>query len=184
MGRPRHLRALPLALAALLLAACGGHPDATPPRPSPTPSPTASTPTAPVMPALARQHTDAGAKAFVRYYIALVNRGAATGSVNDIARLSSRGCESCRTFVANVGKMYAAGGSMVGGSFRPERISIPTGGHAGSRTTVDVSVSYGAQTFRRTSRAKTIHFKPGNNLLTFILVSRNGWRVDEWTSAK
>ncbi len=64
----------------LALAGCGGDPKADPP-PSTTPTPTVSpspsaTPTVPALPEAAKANTKAGAIAFVKYYVGLINHAA------------------------------------------------------------------------------------------------------------
>lgn len=67
------------------------------------------------MPAEARTQDAAGAEAFVRYYIDLINR---TSTVMDAAPLRefSNGCEDCNRIASNVEKDATAGQKYDGGS--------------------------------------------------------------------
>jgi hypothetical protein len=112
---------LALGLVAALSAGCSS--DAAPvpaPRPSssqvtktPADSPTASsTPTEqpPAMPAAAKGKGRPAAKAFVRYYIDLINYAGTTGDVADMQRVSQPGCVSCRRLIELFSRTYDRGG--------------------------------------------------------------------------
>jgi len=70
----------------LLVAGCGGDPKADP-SPSTSPAPSISstpTPSPPTLPDAAKANTKAGAIAFVKYYVELVNHAQATGDVGKL----------------------------------------------------------------------------------------------------
>src|SRR6188472_1118800 len=94
--RGRHTLAAICGVLCLLLAGCGGSPEPKPPpktEPSTSPSPSA---TPPVMPAAAKEKTKAGAIAFVRHYIGLINYTQATGSTAELAQSETSDCNTCR----------------------------------------------------------------------------------------
>ncbi len=65
-----------LVACSVLLAGCGGSPAPKPlpaPRPSSSPSPTTTPAAAPAMPEAAKAKTRAGAIAFARHYVELIN---------------------------------------------------------------------------------------------------------------
>jgi Family of unknown function (DUF6318) len=84
--------------------------------PSPTtptsePSPTGPTgPSAPELPAAAKKHTKAGAIAFVRYYLDLLNYATHTGDVGPINRYSQDDCVGCQDDARFYEALYARGG--------------------------------------------------------------------------
>ena len=118
-----------LAAGALVLSGCSERQEASDTLPGPDASPSASEPELPPlgppdlpMPVEARTQDAAGAEAFVRYYIDLINR---TSTVMDAAPLRefSQGCEDCERIASNVEADATAGYSYSGG--RVEIIEIP-----------------------------------------------------------
>ncbi len=140
----RLLRTSALATSALLLiAGCAGTPSAdtssaasgssaesaTPtPTPTATPTPTPSYKPAsaegpaenvpvPVMPAAAKEHTEEGYKAFVEYWVALVNHAHQTRTTDVIAPFTSSKCGSCQNILGSSEYMMTQGKWMVGGDW-------------------------------------------------------------------
>jgi hypothetical protein len=118
-----------LAAGAVVLSGCSERQEAADTLPEADATPSASEPELPPlgppdlpMPAEARTQDAAGAEAFVRYYIDLINR---TSSVMDAAPLRefSDGCEDCERIASNVEADATAGYSYSGG--RVEIIEIP-----------------------------------------------------------
>lgn len=118
-------RSLVGALAALLLlAGCGGDPKADPsPSPSTAPVSTTPSPTAPVMPAAASENSKAGAIAFVRYYIELINHLQRTGEHALLDSASLPTCKSCNSVTRAAGAIYSAGGRVEGGAWSISSVS-------------------------------------------------------------
>jgi hypothetical protein len=118
-----------LAVGAVLLSGCSKKQEANDTLPSPSAAET--TPELPPlgpddmpMPAEARTQDAAGAEAFVRYYIALINR---TSDVMDAAPLRdlSDGCESCDRIINNIEDAVAAGHHYEGGIITITAIGQP-----------------------------------------------------------
>jgi hypothetical protein len=118
-----------LAAGAVVLSGCSERQEAADTLPEADATPSASEPELPPlgppdlpMPAEARTQDAAGAEAFVRYYIDLINR---TSTVMDAAPLRefSDGCEDCERIASNVEADATAGYSYSGG--RVEIIEIP-----------------------------------------------------------
>jgi hypothetical protein len=105
-------------IALLLTSACGGDSSASPtPSPSRSPSPTATstTPTPPALPAAAKKNTKAGAIAFVRHYVEVLNYAQESGDVEAIRELSSTACETCKSVAGVISDLYERGGTVKGG---------------------------------------------------------------------
>jgi hypothetical protein len=104
----------------VVLAGCGGDPKADPASSPSATTPASTTPSPPVMPDAAKANTKAGAVAFVKHYIDLVNYAQATGHVDVLAGVEDPGCESCANGRNALAKIYDAGGVITGGklSFR------------------------------------------------------------------
>jgi hypothetical protein len=110
-----------LAAGAVALSGCSERQEANDTLPEADASPSASEPSLPPlgppdlpMPAEARTQDAAGAEAFVRYYIDLINR---TSTVMDAAPLRefSQGCEDCNRIASQAEEAAAAGRNYEGG---------------------------------------------------------------------
>lgn len=171
-----------VAAVALLLTGCGGSPAADP-APSATPSPSTTTPAVPTVPTLpqaAKQNTKAGALAFARHYIDLVNYAQATGDTKVLKAIEAPGCESCQSSRRYLDSIYSHGGRIVGG-----QTSIR--GHAGVIANpethgyeVDLIVQFNAQTVIRPKGRE--HLK-GRTLPISLHVAMGtaGWKLHDWT---
>lgn len=171
------------ALTAALIAGCGENDPA--PRPSPTPSPTASSTgrVAPPLPPAATAHTKAGAIAFVRHYIDLINYTQATGDTKPIHALEKPSCTSCASVRSHIAKTYSGGGWIRGGTLRITGLSALPGAARGGYN-VDVAVTATPQTVR-SADGSTSSNSGGSNILTvFLRPTTDGWDVTEWTRAK
>ena len=120
-----------LAAGAVLLSGCSGQQEANDTLPGADATPSASEAELPPlgppdlpMPAEARTQDAAGAEAFVRYYIDLINR---TSTVMDAAPLRefSSNCEECSRLARDVDKDLATGYSYDGGQLTITEIPAP-----------------------------------------------------------
>jgi len=172
------------ALTAVLLAGCGGNDPA--PSPSPPPSPTASSTgrVAPPLPPAATAHTKAGAIAFVRHYIDLINYTQATGDTGPIRTLESRQCSSCRSANNYIQRLYERGGRITGGAARVEKTLDALPNPESHGFTIDVLLTSGAQIVQDPGR-QTQHLQ-GARLIATVQVAPSGktWRVNELSRAR
>lgn len=126
------LAAVACVLAGMTLAACNGDPPAassTPPTDTQSATTTADDPgdgqpSPPAMPALAREHTIAGAKAFVKYYVDVLNYSYLNTTSEILDPLSPRPCTTCRAFVEAVDSMERHGGGQTGGEWTTTKIHL------------------------------------------------------------
>lgn len=174
----------------LVLAGCGGDPEA-PPDPtattsgvSTTPS-TPPTPSAPALPEAAMANTKAGAIAFVRHYVDLINHAQRTGDVEVLAAVEAAGCESCASGRKYLRDVYGAGGHINGGELRVE-IAGALRNRSIDGWTIDGRLEYGPQTvIRPTAPTPTEHLTGGGVPITVLLSLNAGtWTVAEWTRAQ
>jgi hypothetical protein len=148
----------------LALAGCskdeeaGGPTPSGPPADTTTASSTASSSTPPphdgppTLPALARQHSNAGAKAFVRYYIDVLNYAFAHDAPQRLAHLGSASCDFCQSFISVLTRVIRAGGSQIGGDFVIEREFLAAVDEQGTRVVIaDVRVQPGVSRATATS---------------------------------
>ncbi|MCW2791818.1 MAG: hypothetical protein JWO76_916 [Nocardioides sp.] len=125
---PRHsLRAtLALGVVVPLLALGGCSGDDPEPKIAPTtstspsdtgsPSPTPTGPVEPTMPAAAKKQTAAGAEAFVRYYLDIVNFSQSSGDLRTLRRIADRECGACSAGLHFLERTFSEGGEIRGGS--------------------------------------------------------------------
>jgi len=175
-----------------VLAGCGGDPKAVS-TPSPTPPPstgpahpsattaTTATPSSapvPVMPAQASADTRAGAIAFVRYYVELINHLQSTGDGAPVVAVSAKGCRSCEAVVAAARALYAAGGRVNGGAWS---IDDTVARHPSPTTwAVRVAGQLAPSTFTK-SGSDTPTTRPGGKAdARFVLTFDRTWKVLQW----
>lgn len=169
----------------LLVAGCGGEPSAPVPSsgPSATASPTpSSTPTgAPVLPEAATQNTKAGAIAFVKHYIELINYAQATGDTAALAAVDSKACKSCANARNHLDQIYAAGGHITGGEFSVAVYQAVQNAAFGDWA-VFVGLHFAPETVVQPTRTPPYeHYKGGQGPATFFPEFRStGWAVAEW----
>jgi hypothetical protein len=124
LGR-RAVGTLAALTAAVLMAGCTSNPE---PAPLPSPSasgsesagasPSASASAAPSMPVEARGTSKKSAKAFVRYYVDVLNHATVTGRTSRAKQLSAPSCESCEAMLERIDEIYANGGYLAGEGWR------------------------------------------------------------------
>ena len=133
MSGDRRLRravALLAACALLTTAGCDGDPDqgastsAGESSSSPEPSSPATPrgPDEPTLPAEAAGASPKAAKAFVRYYVELLNYAFITGNVTTLRRVSTSDCSGCQDYVEFISDLYSSGGFYTGDGWRVERV--------------------------------------------------------------
>ncbi len=80
----------------LLLGGCGEESPKPKPLPKPSESPSASaSPTPPAMPAAAKNQSKAGAIAFARHYVDVINYAQSTGDLEALQAVEDKACKSC-----------------------------------------------------------------------------------------
>jgi hypothetical protein len=165
----------------LVLAGCGGDPTA---EPSPTPStpvtsPVSTTPTPPAMPDAAKANTKAGAIAFVRHYIELINYAQATGDVEVLSGVEDASCRSCtqgRTYLASI---YGAGGHVAGGEWTIRHASAKS---SGENWAVTVTGDFAPSDVFSAPTAEPSHATGGPTLTNFVVWHSDDWKVRTWFS--
>jgi hypothetical protein len=70
------------------------------------------------MPAAAKKHTAAGAEAFVRYWVEVVNFAQATGQTSALEAIDDVRCAGCRGVVKAIRSPYSKGGRIEGGAWQ------------------------------------------------------------------
>jgi Family of unknown function (DUF6318) len=148
--------------------------------PSPTePSPTDPSPTGPQEPPLpdaAKAPGKAGAKAFVAYYIRLLNYASHTGDGALLLRYGPS-CRVCRSQADFAERLYGRGGWYRGGAWRPDnRTWLVLSSGSGYFVAVNVDTAAGRQLPRRD--AEISRFAADRLRLNFLLKpSSRAWQV-------
>jgi hypothetical protein len=104
---------------------------------------TSRRPTEPVMPALAKQHSTAGAKAFIRHYIAVINYAFARTDPSPLLRISASDCASCKQLIAISARLERNGGEQVGGEWSATTIRSSARDGDNRYFIVDAQVAHG-----------------------------------------
>ena len=132
VSRTRTLLAVTVTvLAAPALGGCFGDD----PGPAPPPSPSVSSsevatpsatekpgPTEPTMPPDGGLRTNAGAEAFVRYWIELVNYAQLSGDTRRLDSVTHSQCVGCNGLISTIRNAYASGGHIEGGTWHVGRL--------------------------------------------------------------
>jgi hypothetical protein len=172
-------RSVFVAMAALVvLAGCGGDPKADPsPSPSTAPVSTTPSPTAPVMPAAASENTKAGAIAFVRYYIELINHAQATGDIGRLKEVEDPGCKSCTNGRNYLAMIYGDGGHISGGVWT---VQSATAQRSGENWAVTVKGRFAPSDVFASPGSPAKHARGGQTLTNFVVWRANDWKVRTW----
>jgi hypothetical protein len=168
------------------LAGCGSTHPAAPASPSSSPvTPVGTSPTTdptanpPVMPEVARQHTKAGAKAFVTYYVDLITYAETTLKTDAVRQLSMPTCSGCLGGIHGLRKIARQGGQITGAGLSVSNLR--------SEAIDDHGVVTLAFDLANTAERISIPGKPtvlhpaGKHPMIMTLVARpNGWVVGEY----
>ena len=128
------------------------------------------------MPAAARKSTKAGAKAFVLYWIDVLNYAGATGDVGGLRSISAQRCAGCAGVIGTMRRAYADGGRIVGGAWQLPLLGQyePTRGDYAFAGRVKV----GAQQLLNGQGDVTRKYAGGQLVAVFqVARSSRGWRM-------
>ena len=187
MGTAARGRAFAVGLAtacAIAVAGCSADPDdqptdATPASPTPTDDqtePPANQVTEPTLPADAEGGSIRSAKAFVGYYIDLLNYASFTGDTKAFDRLASPACGLCADYSDLFHSIWDDGGFLRSSGMTIERLGVT---HADSRTTALSLVVRVAPTRLKESSTDEPSLAPAKRLFFAIEVGHEpaSWRV-------
>lgn len=146
----------------------------------PTPEPTAA-PVVPVLPAAAKEPTEAGARAFIAYYWALINYAQVTGDVKGLEGVSGPNCDGCRGGINAIEEVYRAGGHASGGEYsaiverlKPAKFATPDArAYEGL-----VHVRNDAQIITRADGSTRTLDPTRNTITVYLLWIGSSWRMD------
>ena len=181
----RGTRILPAALLVLgcALSGCGATDPAASDPPSVSPSASPTGPTVPALPSAAREHTKAGAIAFVRHYIDQINYAQATGDAGALRQVGSKSCSSCNKIARFVTRLYSSGGSFRGGHTRVVAVLDALSPAQYGDFVVDIEIEIAPSVVRRDGSKQRAH-GGRNTLSVFPVWTSAGWKVEQWSRAK
>lgn len=175
----------------LVVSACSSTAEPAPlPRTSTSPSTTTDPPSpvselspspggAPTMPAAAHGRGARSAKAFVRYWVEVLDYSGPHGSTAALAQASGADCESCQALIRKINEIYAAGGYIRGSGWSLERIkAVP--GQPRTRPILQVGMFLAPQEMRRRRNGSVRHYDGGDQPMVFHLGRLKGrWVVTQ-----
>ncbi len=172
-----------LVAAALLLTGCGGESSELKSQPKDSKSsPSASASATPSEEQAAAKKTKAGAIAFARQYVGLINHAQATGGDTEpMAAAETPDCASCAQNRKAIEDFYGPDAKVEGGDWvmgqYATKADKPSGGWL-----VALAVTYGPQTVDRPGTENDEKLKPGQLRVKFKVVWRDGsWKLAENT---
>lgn len=150
--------------------------------PSTTPV-TESSPTAPVEPALpaeAEEATKAGAEAFVRYYVELIDFAQASGDVRGLTDAASRSCGTCSAGARSIERIHERGGRIAGGTHDVSRLSSSESSGLPGTWIVLAHIDVGRQIVRGAGDLDAV-YPAGTTKVAFTVQHDSGrWQVTSW----
>jgi hypothetical protein len=137
--------------------------------------------TAPVEPAEASANTKAGAIAFVKYYVELINHAQATGDTAALAAAEDPRCGACASGRKYLTSVYTRGGRIRGGTFESRVVqAIPRAAH-GDWLIAAVLKSAPEVVSQPWSNPPTRRLKGGSSLANFFPSFATGrWVINAW----
>lgn len=179
MGMLRHM--MFAALLAAELAGCSS--EAASPEPIRSPSlmttpPASPVHTVPAMPGEAKTHTPAGAKAFVIYYVKVIDYAQLTLNTSLLEKLSSPSCSGCQSGISSLKSLAQKHGYFTSSSQTVSTlVASPIASGKVAHLTFDVTAAPQHQVIPGVSNTKI----PGGKTHEFIslLPQEEGWLVGE-----
>lgn len=185
-------RALAAAAAlSVCLSGCSGDdrsPTSTTSRPPPTgvtsdsTGPTDTTPTddpggPPVLPDAAKAKTTAGAKAFVKYYVATINFAYLEMDARPLRAVAAKACTVCRLLSTQVASMSRSGGAQRGGLWHVIEAAPTTPLTSSVRVVAKIKIDEGA--IRKSKKARPTSILARTVVDEFALAWKHGWLVTD-----
>ena len=131
------------------------------------------------MPAEAKGTSQKSAKAFVRYYIDVLNFATATGDTGTALRLSSPNCDSCSGMLDKIQDVYSQGGYFRGEGWTVTDIKYQPL-QSDVKPILTIGIQLADQDMLEHADGKVKHFEGGPNRLTLHLASkRSRWLVTQ-----
>lgn len=188
----RSLLTLGVVVPVVLASGCTSNPEPPPladPPPSspvsaesPTPSPTP--PSAPVMPDAAHGTSPKAAKAFVRYWVHLLNFAGSTGDTSTLGDASAPQCTACQGVIHSIDRVYRHGGYYKGNGWSVEMLRLEPF-QPKLKPVITGAIKIAPQTVVKEAGGTPRTFDGGKRSMIFRLVRTDGaWLVGEIEQTK
>lgn len=146
----------------------------------PTSNPVAEPPNPP---GAARKNTLAGAEAFVRYYIDLLNYASDSGDTRSLRAQADPSCGGCNDYANLYEKTYRSGGFFEAGDWVPQPQVLKQDFEKAVRLVVTVDTKPGR--YKKRSTVPTREYGKNQYSLTFVLSRDSGrWLVREFDGSE
>ena len=127
------------------------------------------------MPAEAKGTSEKSAKAFVRYYIDVLNFAGSSGETAQLKQISHVDCTSCQGVTSSIDRVYADGGRYIGRGWSVETIKYQPL-QPRKKPVLTVGVDIAPQNVFEKRGGKVTTFDGGNRSMTFRLgVAEGEW---------
>jgi hypothetical protein len=131
------------------------------------------------MPDAARQHTKAGAKAFVTYYVDLITYAETTLKTHTVKQLSMPTCSGCLGGIHGLRKIARQGGQIIGAELSVSNLRSEAIDDHGV-VTLAFDLANTAERINTPGKPTVLH-PAGNHPMIMTLVARpSGWIVGEY----
>lgn len=149
---------------------------------SPTTSPTnPGGATEPVLPARAKQQSTAGAKAFVRYYIDVLNHAHKAESTKLLQSVSSPDCQVCAVIGNSIEEMRRRGGRQRGAEWTARSVAaLPSNGPDQLNFVVRLHIDSGTSKRSRHAELKRINAEDVHDVFNLVW-HRHSWLLHDLT---
>jgi len=129
------------------------------------------------MPPEAKGTSEKSAKAFVRYYIDVLNFAGPAGDARELSKLSDESCAACFAVIDLIEDVHSNGGYIRGDGWTVEAIDTVSNSYPG-RLVLDARVRVQPQEIRTSQDGEATSFEGGRRLKTFWLTQDEGtWVV-------
>jgi len=171
----RHWIAVAAVVPLLLLGACSqDDPQPTFSPPSDSPSATESSPAEPVVQPWEKK-TEAGAVAFAKHWVDVLNRVGESGRTADLTDISANNCASCASLVEYIDGVYGDGGRIESDGWEVLQVGDVAPGKT-AKSTMSMRVRQSEQRVYRPGE-KTAHVAPVQFTVNFGLSWTDGWSM-------
>jgi hypothetical protein len=123
------------------------------------------------MPSAARGTSAKAAKAFARFYFAMVNYSALSGDTTELRKLSTRSCDSCTAIADKVDAVYANGGRIESESWQLNSARVLQ--QENSQVVMSLAAFLGPEVFIEANGQRR-HHKGGKQPMTMYVHLRHG----------
>jgi hypothetical protein len=136
-----------------------------------------------VAPDAAKAHTEAGAEAFVAYYVALIDYAEKTLDTKPLASASLPSCVGCQGGIRGLNQVAEQGGRIEGSNVHATSVTPNAMTSNGSVSVFFTSVN-SREMVIRPSRPQLIHPAAANRMVMTLVWQEGGWYAAQYEAWK